>query len=253
MLQWLQLTIDKIQSCKKIDDLKVIMIDIQEKLEYDFIIYNIQFSSSFKETFFISIGTFPNEWIKHYISKNYASIDPIVKHCISSNTPISWHQFYKDENYKIYNLFKEVSDYELLGGASIGYRVNSGEVGIFSISKKEPLTEKSKLYCNTILYMTSLQPYIHDSLKRVSNNYNSSDSSPLTKRELECLTWTAEGKTSGEIASILHISESTVIFHIKNIINKLEVSNRTQAISKAILTGLISTNSDVKKITYLPL
>jgi len=253
MTQWLPITIDKIQSCKKLDDLRVIMIEIQKKLEYDFIIYNIQFSSSFKETFFISIGTFPNEWMQHYASKDYASIDPIVKHCISSHTPISWHKFYKDKNSKISKLFQEVSEFGLLGGVSIGYRVNSGEVGIFSISKKEPITEENSLYCNAILYMTSLQPYIHDSLKRVSNNYNSSNNSPLTKRELECLTWTAEGKTSGEIANVLHISESTVIFHIKNSINKLEVSNRTQAISKAILTGLISTNSDAKKITYLSL
>jgi len=253
MLQWLPLTIDKIQSCEKLDDLKVIMIEIQKKLEYDFIIYNIQFSSSFKETFFISLGTFPNEWIEHYAVKDYSSIDPIVKHCISSHTPISWNQFYNYKDSKIADMFQEVSKFGLLGGVSIGYRVNSGEVGIFSVSKKEPLSEETSLYCNAILYMTALQPYIHDSLKRVSNNYNSNNSSPLTKRELECLTWTADGKTSGEIANILHITESTVIFHIKNIIKKLEVGNRTQAISKAILTGLISTNNNTKRTTYLAL
>ncbi len=39
----------------------------------------------------------------------------------------------------------------------------------------------------------------------------------FSKREKEILKWTAEGKTSAEIAMILSISENTVNFHQKNI------------------------------------
>lgn len=43
----------------------------------------------------------------------------------------------------------------------------------------------------------------------------------FSKREKEILKWTAEGKTSAEIAMILSISENTVNFHQKNMQKKL--------------------------------
>lgn len=62
----------------------------------------------------------------------------------------------------------------------------------------------------------------------------------LTKREIECLQWIAGGKTSGEIGIILSISESTVNFHLKNTLIKLNSTNRVQAVAKAVHSRLIS-------------
>ncbi len=62
----------------------------------------------------------------------------------------------------------------------------------------------------------------------------------LSKRELECLHWTAAGKTSAEIAVILSVTESTVNFHIKNTLPKLNASNRAHAVAKAVSRLLIS-------------
>ena len=50
----------------------------------------------------------------------------------------------------------------------------------------------------------------------------------------------AEGKTSAQIAKAMYVSESTAIFHIKNIIEKLDATNRTQAVARAVLIGLVS-------------
>lgn len=62
----------------------------------------------------------------------------------------------------------------------------------------------------------------------------------LSKREIEVLKWTAIGKTSWEVSSILAISERTVNFHVGNIANKLGVSGRRAACSMALSRGLIS-------------
>jgi DNA-binding CsgD family transcriptional regulator len=51
----------------------------------------------------------------------------------------------------------------------------------------------------------------------------------LTKREIEILRWTAEGKSSQEIAKVLHLSVNTINYHIKKSIAKLGVSNKTAA------------------------
>lgn len=61
----------------------------------------------------------------------------------------------------------------------------------------------------------------------------------LKDREIEILTWVARGKTSAEIARKLHLSKRTVDFHIDNARIKLRTATRTEAVSKALASGLI--------------
>lgn len=62
----------------------------------------------------------------------------------------------------------------------------------------------------------------------------------LTKREVEVLTLVIEGKSSKEVADQLFVSKRTVDFHLANIYQKLEVTNRVQAFREATRRGLIS-------------
>ena len=62
---------------------------------------------------------------------------------------------------------------------------------------------------------------------------------PLSDRELEVLDCLASGQTTSQIGSRLYISENTVKTHVRHILEKLEASNRTEAVSKAIQLGLI--------------
>jgi DNA-binding CsgD family transcriptional regulator len=60
---------------------------------------------------------------------------------------------------------------------------------------------------------------------------------PLSARELEVLRWTADGKTADEIAPALGITARTVNFHIANVMDTLDVPNKTAAVAKAIIKG----------------
>ncbi|MDR4186079.1 DNA-binding response regulator [Bacillus pseudomycoides] len=62
----------------------------------------------------------------------------------------------------------------------------------------------------------------------------------LSQRELEVLIVLATGATNKEIGKKLFISISTVKTHIINIYTKLQVSNRVEAIKKALEHGLIT-------------
>lgn len=63
---------------------------------------------------------------------------------------------------------------------------------------------------------------------------------PLTERELEILRLIAQGLTNQEIADRLTISERTVGKHVSNILDKLYLANRTQAVLYALRQGLAS-------------
>jgi DNA-binding CsgD family transcriptional regulator len=62
--------------------------------------------------------------------------------------------------------------------------------------------------------------------------------SRLTQREMEVLTWVAQGKANSEIASILRVTLGTVKLHVEHILAKLGVENRTAAALLARGTGL---------------
>jgi len=62
----------------------------------------------------------------------------------------------------------------------------------------------------------------------------------LTEREIEVLRQLSHGRTNREIAEALFISEETVKTHIGNILSKLHLAHRTQAVIYAIKQGLVS-------------
>jgi len=62
--------------------------------------------------------------------------------------------------------------------------------------------------------------------------------SKLSERESEVLQWVSLGKTNWEIGMILDISMYTVKNHVKNILKKLGVNNRTQAAKYAIIESM---------------
>ncbi|TME38496.1 MAG: response regulator transcription factor [Chloroflexi bacterium] len=62
----------------------------------------------------------------------------------------------------------------------------------------------------------------------------------LTQRELDVLRLVAEGKTNAEIAQSLFVSVGTVKVHVERIINKLGVSDRTQAAVRGVELGYLT-------------
>jgi two-component system, NarL family, response regulator LiaR len=61
----------------------------------------------------------------------------------------------------------------------------------------------------------------------------------LTDREKEILKLMTEGLANGDIAGRLVVSQSTVKFHVSNILSKLGVSTRTEAVSMALKQRLV--------------
>ncbi|AZP13371.1 XrtB/PEP-CTERM-associated transcriptional regulator EpsA [Undibacterium parvum] len=92
-------------------------------------------------------------------------------------------------------------------------------------------------------FLELLLPYLHISLLRLVANAaeplsnpgsGSSLARPVTAREIDILRWVKQGKSNFEIGIILGISALTVKNHLQKIYKKLNVQNRTQAVSRCM-------------------
>ncbi|GAB4369225.1 MAG: hypothetical protein Kow00121_08930 [Elainellaceae cyanobacterium] len=92
----------------------------------------------------------------------------------------------------------------------------------------------------------SLQPdQFRDVVQQVAQQNGECVNSPLaanyllSEREQEIMTLLSQGLRDREIAQQLHISESTVKFHVNNTLTKLKARNRYQAVYQATISGWI--------------
>jgi len=76
-------------------------------------------------------------------------------------------------------------------------------------------------------------------LKHMTSSEPSGEHVLLSEREIEILKLVASGKSNQSIADQLSISENTVKYHLKNILQKLGVSNRTEAVTIAMQKGYL--------------
>jgi NarL family two-component system response regulator LiaR len=90
---------------------------------------------------------------------------------------------------------------------------------------------------------TAIESTVAAKLMRHMKKASKATSEPAvssSKREKQVLALLAEGSTNREIGEALFISESTVKFHVHAILNKLDATNRTEAVSLAARLGVIS-------------
>jgi two-component system response regulator NreC len=89
--------------------------------------------------------------------------------------------------------------------------------------------------CLQRIILDSIVPYFQESGAGVKVLSGVS----LTPREREILTWIREGKSTWEISSIVGLSQDTVKYYLKKTFQKLNATNRTQAIAVALDNKLI--------------
>lgn len=86
----------------------------------------------------------------------------------------------------------------------------------------------------------ALSPEVTATILKVVNRFVAEPSGALlSDREVDVLVCLVDGLTTLQIAARLFISENTVKTHIRHIFEKLEVSNRAEAVGKAMQMGLI--------------
>ncbi|MEL6529909.1 MAG: LuxR C-terminal-related transcriptional regulator [Pseudomonadota bacterium] len=104
-------------------------------------------------------------------------------------------------------------------------------------SEKEELFEEFRLYGS--LFVELIRRFVAGYVQAMRTIKRIPSDCILTKREIECLHFAAQGKTDSEIALILHRSHATIRYHIHRAGTKLDCVNRAQTIFKASQLGYL--------------
>jgi transcriptional regulator EpsA len=133
-----------------------------------------------------------------------------------------------------------IAEYGLRNLACHGTRsVNGGANSCFIFARMPQVPGPRQCYLLELLL-----PHLHATFVRTMIDERREPRPPgvphaLTTREVEILRWVSEGKNNHQIGDTLRISPLTVKNHMQNILKKLEVQNRAQAVTRAIAARLI--------------
>lgn len=177
---------------------------------------------------------YPQAWQDRYAEQGYLSIDPVVSRGPLARVPFIWDDL-PDLRRAQRRMFAEASDAGLRHGVVVPVHGPSGEVFIASIVSGMPDVDPRR----DLPLLNVITTQFHTSYASLRSPGPPPAPPTLTRRERECLLWSARGKSSWDISMILSLSECTVTFHMKNAMAKLDSGSRIMAIVKAIRTGII--------------
>ena len=113
----------------------------------------------------------------------------------------------------------------MLAGAS-GYLLKNGSIDDLANTIRSAYSGKS-------VFSPEVTQTLLQKTETPSHDYG------LTSREMEILKLMVDGLSNNEIAEALTISTSTAKFHVGNVLNKLSVNNRVEAVALAVSQNLI--------------
>ncbi len=142
----------------------------------------------------------------------------------------------QNPNIKIIMLTNHESEKEILGS------LKSGADGY---SLKESGIDQIKTAIETVVQgdvwlSSQIAEKVLKNLNRMKVSHSKEYTIPLSEREMEVLQMIVDGKSNQEIAQILFLSLATAKSHVRNILTKLCVDDRTQAAVKAMREGMVN-------------
>lgn len=236
MITWQENQLQALESVQSEQQFFQTILSLAKELGFDYCTYGLRMPFPLATPKTVVFSNYPTAWQTQYQAENYIAIDPTVHHAMRSPLPILWTD---DLFSPALDLWEEASSFGLRYGWAQSIRDANGAVGMLTLARSNELINKTELDAKKSK-MSSLAQVAHLGMSQsLTPKLMPEVNALLSNREIEVLRWTADGKTSGEISCILNIAERTVNFHINNAVAKLNAANKTSAVIKAALLGLL--------------
>lgn len=232
--------VGRLKEAAKISDILREMRAAGAYFGYDvFIITNLPAEHEVSTQNCALVPSWPEGWRTRYFARDYLRIDPVANHVRRTTEPFLWREApYRSDEAGAARVMGEATEFGLSQGFCVPIHHLTGPGGGVSFgASRLDLSEDAK----AALHLVSIYAYQRaETLIREGGRNPMRKAPRLTAREIECLRWTAAGKTSWEASEILSTSQRTVEFHLKNAARKLDAVNRVQCVAEALRQGIIA-------------
>ncbi len=233
------LLIADVLACTTSEELSKKMGDVAQSFGFEYALYGVRVALPGVNDVLQHIESgYPEEYQRLYADKNFIERDPTVAHALTDPSLILWGDaMYTPESFEV---MEESRRHGLGYGLSAPVHQGAGIRGILSLARDQHLKGGDELV-TTKAGATVLANAVHVAMTRIVwPKLTERRHEKLNKREHDCLQLAALGKSNAVISDILNLSEGTVKFHMTNLLTKLGVSTRQQAIALGVALGLVT-------------
>ena len=205
------------------------------QLGFDHVAYGFQAPYPLTQPKITLLNNYPHAWQTRYAQAGYLFTDPSVARGRQSQTPMVWSDALFADNP---SLWADAQDHGIRAGWAQSSLEPNRAGSLLTLCRSTQGLSALELQAKQNA-MRWLVQVAHVSLSRAIVQATPTLPCALTCRERETLQWSADGKSAQDIADIMKVGKSTVDFHLKNAIVKLQAANKTAAVARAALMGLL--------------
>lgn len=178
-------------------------------------------------------------WHHHYLEQGYADVDRTLEDYYNNSLPCFWDvkiQLKQAKNKREQRIRLESIEFGISKGLSIPVHGPQGDFS--SLTLHQRLDEECLAHYDDMQFewMSAAQYFYHHVRRFLQSTHSKNKLAALTKRETQCLSYTAKSWRVEQIARVLKISTRTVNFHLQNANKKLGVHNKYEASYKLLFS-----------------
>jgi LuxR family quorum sensing-dependent transcriptional regulator len=184
----------------------------------------------------VLLKKWPIGWFEIYTNEDYVRSDPIIRMCRNTVQPFEWSEapFDRSAERRAAEVMDRATDFRMKEGFCLPIHGINGYEACLSMSGVNlDLSSRTK----PALHLMAM--YAFERARQILNPDPCRGASLLTPRERETLSWAAAGKSAADTGDILGITERTVTAHIVSACQKLDATNKTQAVARALQYKMI--------------
>jgi LuxR family transcriptional regulator len=186
-----------------------------------------------------SLGNTPEGYLEVAKNLGEARRDPVMVKLMMQSVPIVYDQ----QTYASAGageIWEAQAPYGYKTGIAVKLHLPGNKLFLLGMDREEALPEPGAQLMQAIAGLQLLAAHAMTAADRLLGpGVDKGDLPKFTKRELDVLSWTSQGKTAWEVSVILGMSEKTVNFHLGNAMRKLGVTSKHQAVLKCVAAGLL--------------
>lgn len=183
------------------------------------------------------VHNYPDVWAKLYVGLDLSTTDPIRRAAERSITGFEWRNV--DRFIPLSRGDRQLLSVARESGVGDGFTVPRHLPGEATGSCSFAVGPRVDMPCHMLNVAEIIGAIAIARARDLMGTAEPRPRSVLTERQRECVLWSARGKTAGEIADILGISQETVVRHLKMARDRYAVHCRSMLILCALFDGLI--------------